>query len=98
MDIEEGEEDDTTADSLYRRLLPINFYEVIEHVQGGYKEKKRQVKDVPRTFESVQVNHRFPFTTYRPIHIADLVFLVLNSNFLIIRGWAVQSFNSRVKS
>lgn len=98
MDIEEGEEDDTTADSLYRRLLPINFYEVIEHVQGGYKEKKRQVKDVPRTFESVQVNHRFPITTYRPVHIADLVFLVLNSNLFIIRGWAVQRFNSRVKS
>lgn len=50
---EEEDEDDSTALSLYRQLLGINYYERIEPID--YTSEGPPLTKVPNTFSSVEV-------------------------------------------
>ena len=50
---EEEEEDKTSALSLYRRVLSLNYYETIEPID--YTAEPQPLTQVPTAFSSVQV-------------------------------------------
>ncbi len=59
IETDEGDEDEATANSLYRRLLPINYYETIEIELDGDNQPVKDsqpLEEVPRSFTSVQVS------------------------------------------
>lgn len=52
-EIEEEEEDETTALSLYRRVLTANYYETVDPVD--YTAEEQPLTKVPQSFKNIQV-------------------------------------------
>ena len=59
IDSDEGEEDGATANSLYRHVLAINYYESIyklDSLKDSDLDPPRPLQAVPSSFQSIQVN------------------------------------------